>query len=66
MNATFADTEIMVTTPSPDASAERPRVVFEQYVVPAYRVAFFAALAEKVDLLVVASTERRVDGVPRR
>lgn len=41
----------------------RPRVVFEQYVIPAYRVPFFAALAQRVDLLVIASQERTVDGV---
>jgi len=32
-------------------------------VIPRYRVPFFAALAEKVDLLVVASKDRSVDGV---
>ena len=45
------------------AHLDRPRVVLEQYVIPRYRVPFFAALAEKVDLLVVASKDRTVDGV---
>jgi hypothetical protein len=66
MNATSADTHTTVTTPSPGASTARPRVAFEQYVAPRYRVPFFAAMAEKVDLFVVAISKRRVDGVPRR
>jgi len=45
--------------------AVKARVVFEQYVSPRTRVPFFAALAEKVDLLVVTSSERRVDSAPR-
>lgn len=43
--------------------ADNASVLFEQYVIPRYRVPFFAVLAENVDLLVVASTERRFDGV---
>jgi glycosyltransferase involved in cell wall biosynthesis len=39
------------------------RVVFEQYVIPRYRVPFFAELAKRVDLVVVASEDRKVDGV---
>src|SRR5450756_350667 len=45
------------------AFAGKARVVFEQYVIPHYRVPFFAELAKRVDLLVVASEDRRVDGV---
>jgi glycosyltransferase involved in cell wall biosynthesis len=48
---------------APRASSIRPRVLFEQYVIPRYRVPFFAALAQHVDLLVVASEDRKVTGV---
>lgn len=39
------------------------RVLFEQCVIPHYRVAFFKELAKKVDLLVVASSNNQVDGL---
>lgn len=45
------------------ALSANARVVFEQYVIPRYRVPFFAALAKRVDLVVVASEDRKVDGV---
>ncbi len=38
-------------------------VVFEQYVIPHYRVPFFERLAQKTNLLVVASEGVEVDGV---
>lgn len=42
---------------------QKPKVVFEQYVIPHYRVSFFNQLAEKVDLVVVASKNSVVDGL---
>lgn len=39
------------------------KVLFEQCVIPHYRVAFFRELAKRVDLLVVASTNNQVDGL---
>lgn len=44
-------------------SKTKPNVVFEQYVIPPYRVAFFKGLAEYVNLIVVGSKKRTVDGV---
>ncbi|MBN1755110.1 glycosyltransferase [bacterium] len=41
----------------------RTRVIFEQYVIPQYRVSFFQKLAERVDLVVVASQDKAVDGI---
>ena len=38
-------------------------VVFEQYVIPPYRVPFFEQLSKEVNLTVVASTNRNIDGV---
>ena len=35
---------------------QKPKVIFEQYAIPHYRVPFFNKLAKEVDLLVVAST----------
>lgn len=43
--------------------AGKARVVFEQYVIPRYRVPFFAALSRRVDLVVVASEDVNIDGV---
>jgi|SRR5450756_1375926 len=45
------------------APGRRVRVVFERYAILPYRVLFFAALAEEVADLLVASTERPFDGV---
>ena len=40
----------------------KPKVLFEQYSIPHYRVPFFDALAKKVDLVVVASKNPRKGG----
>lgn len=44
-------------------SQRKPKVLFEQYVIPHYRIAFFTELAKHVDLTVVASIDRAVDGL---
>lgn len=46
-----------------EMSSKKPRVVFEQYVIPHYRVPFFTELSKKVDLIVVATKDKRVDGL---
>ena len=40
----------------------KPKIIFEQYSIPHYRVPFFDALAKKVDLVVVASKNPRKGG----
>ncbi len=44
-------------------TGERWNVVFDQYVIPHYRVPFFHKLSQEVNLVVVASEGRKVDGV---
>lgn len=47
----------------PTIKKQKPRVIFEQYVIPHYRIPFFEELSKRVDLLVVASDDRSVDGL---
>ncbi len=42
---------------------QKIKVVFEQQVIPHYRVPFFRELAKVVDLIVVASESKKIDGL---
>ena len=42
---------------------KKPRVIFEEYVMPHYRVPFFERLSKEVELLVVLSKDKKVDGL---
>lgn len=46
------------------SSSKKIKVIFEQYAIPHYRVPFFEKLAEKVDLLVIASKNpKKIAGI---
>ncbi len=46
-------------------SLKKIRVVFEQWILPGYRVPFFTELAKHVDLIVVVSKDKQIDGLSK-
>ncbi len=45
------------------SKTERFKVVLEQYVIPHYRVSVYRELSKQVDLVIVASKNKKVDGL---
>ncbi|MDD5318947.1 MAG: FkbM family methyltransferase [Candidatus Pacebacteria bacterium] len=46
-------------------SLKKIRVVFEQWILPGYRVPFFTELAKHVDLVLVVSKDKKIDGLSK-